>query len=158
MLKNDMRLILFAVLVIMVGCNKSAPVDCAAVNCLAGDNLVGNFQIMNSDNGNLLFGSGHVYDPESILFYSVNGSSDTTFYPGVKKEWGIADSVLSVDLSSKPSILFVRLNSFDTDTLRVSYRRTEAGPCCGAAQLIDHFVLNGTDQVIPGAGSNVIIK
>ena len=145
-----MRLILFMILLLTVGCFKDPDLDCTTTDCNPGS-TAGNFRIVRNDDGtDLLFGPNRAYDPTYILFYSII-ASDTTFYPGVKTQWGqsTGDSVLKVDFPSEPPTVFIKLNSFDTDTLQVSYQHFEKNNCCEAFTQIAQFIVNG-QQVVGG--------
>jgi hypothetical protein len=85
--------------------------------------------IRSSDHKDLLFGPAKIYNPDSIKFYSLNGTDTVNHAHGLLNQGGIGyDSVIWVNFSSTPSIAYIRLNNNDIDTLEIGYFKTK---CCG---------------------------
>ena len=152
---QPLKISMLPVLLTLIFCSCD---PCNNLDCLSS-NYYGQFRIVKASDGtDLVFGSGSIYDQNTIKFYALKGT-DTTFFesqPGKSPNAGF-DSILQVNFYPHVDMAFMRLSNGDIDTLKISYKTFDTR-CCGTITEITGFRLNNSIDIEAEDGIQKILK
>lgn len=105
---------------------------CTGTYKCSGDRLDASYRLLSPEGADLLFGSGRVYNPAAIRFYSLD-DHDTIYHfsrASLSSQPG-GDSLIFLDFDARMyETVFVKLSPEDIDTLQLRYDTIDASPCC----------------------------
>ena len=145
------RFLVFAVL-FLGACDPCRNLDCVA------DSYSGQFRMVQAATGkDLLFGPDHVYNNDSIRFFSLQGADTVYYHPQLLSAPGNGfDSVLVVRFLPKADTAYMQLNGSDIDTLQLQFQTYDTR-CCGTITEITNVRFNNKTN-LPGKGTQVLPK